>query len=84
MESARQNFRVAGALQRRSWTADRGLAEPGVDSEAARRAAGPERWKSLRCAVYSRGPMRREGLQMGFAAVNAQEIKRGVQQLHGA
>jgi hypothetical protein len=32
-------------------------------------------------SIYSRGPIRRQGLQMGFAAVNAQEIKRGVHQL---
>jgi DNA-binding transcriptional MocR family regulator len=28
--------------------------------------------------------VRREGLQLGFAAVNAQEIRRGVQQLAAA
>jgi hypothetical protein len=31
--------------------------------------------------IYSRGAMRREGLQLGFAAVNGQEIRRGVHQL---
>jgi hypothetical protein len=32
-------------------------------------------------SVYSRGAMAREGLQLGFAAVSGQEIKRGVHQL---
>jgi hypothetical protein len=31
--------------------------------------------------VYSMIPMNRQGLQLGFAAVNPQEIKRGVDQL---
>jgi DNA-binding transcriptional MocR family regulator len=32
-------------------------------------------------STYSRRPMPRQGLQLGFVAVNAKEIKRGVQQL---
>jgi hypothetical protein len=31
--------------------------------------------------VYARCPLQRDGLQMGFAAVNPQEISRGVHQL---
>jgi DNA-binding transcriptional MocR family regulator len=31
--------------------------------------------------VYSMIPTNRQGLQLGFAAVNPQEIKRGVHQL---
>jgi DNA-binding transcriptional MocR family regulator len=32
-------------------------------------------------SIYSRAPMQKKGLQMGFAAVNVAEIRRGVQQL---
>jgi GntR family transcriptional regulator / MocR family aminotransferase len=53
----------------------------GIDSSAARRAAKERKVEVIRLNVSSRGAMRREGLQLGFAAVNGQEIRRGVQQL---
>jgi GntR family transcriptional regulator / MocR family aminotransferase len=52
-----------------------------IDSTAAMRAAQARKVEVTPLSVYSRGAMRRKGLQLGFAAVNGQEIKRGVQQL---
>jgi GntR family transcriptional regulator / MocR family aminotransferase len=53
----------------------------GIDSNAAQRAAGLRNVEVTPLRVYSRMPMQRQGLQLGFAAVNPQEIKRGVHQL---
>jgi hypothetical protein len=36
---------------------------------------------SIPLSRYSRGRIAREGLQLGFAAVEAREIRRGVQEL---
>jgi GntR family transcriptional regulator/MocR family aminotransferase len=58
-----------------------GWLQQGIDSQAAKRAAAARKVEVMPLRAYSRGPMPREGLQLGFAAVNAQEIKRGVQQL---
>jgi GntR family transcriptional regulator/MocR family aminotransferase len=82
MESARRN--LAGLLELSSVEAGLqtvGWLQQGVDSRAAWRAAAARKVEVIPLSVYSRGPIRRQGLQMGFAAVNAQEIKRGVQQL---
>jgi GntR family transcriptional regulator/MocR family aminotransferase len=53
----------------------------GIDGSAARRAAKARKVEVIRLSIYSRGAIRREGLQLGFAAVNGQEIRRGVHQL---
>jgi DNA-binding transcriptional MocR family regulator len=54
---------------------------PAIDSAAATRAAQARKVEVTPLSIYSRGPLRREGLQLGFAAVNGQEIRRGVHQL---
>jgi GntR family transcriptional regulator / MocR family aminotransferase len=81
-ESARQKLKgllelskVEAGLQTVGWL------QQGIDSQAAKRAAAARKVEVTPLRAYSRGPLRREGLQLGFAAVNAQEIKRGVQQL---
>jgi GntR family transcriptional regulator/MocR family aminotransferase len=82
MESARRN--LAGLLELSSVEAGLqtvGWLQPGVDSKTASRAAAARKVEVTPLSIYSRGPTRRHGLQMGFAAVSAQEIKRGVQQL---
>jgi GntR family transcriptional regulator/MocR family aminotransferase len=53
----------------------------GIDGSAARRAAKARKVEVIRLSIYSRDAIRREGLQLGFAAVNGQEIRRGVHQL---
>jgi len=50
----------------------------GVEAEQAAAERGVE-VKSL--SRYARDPLAREGLQLGFAAVDAQEIRRGVREL---
>jgi GntR family transcriptional regulator / MocR family aminotransferase len=52
-----------------------------IASTAATRAARARKVEVIPLSVYSRGALGREGLQLGFAAVNGQEIKRGVHQL---
>jgi GntR family transcriptional regulator / MocR family aminotransferase len=54
---------------------------PAIDSAAATRAAQARKVEVTPLSIYSRRAMRREGLQLGFAAVNGQEIRRGVYQL---
>jgi GntR family transcriptional regulator / MocR family aminotransferase len=82
MESARRN--LTGLLELSSVEAGLqtvGWLRQGIDSKAARRAAEARKVEVIPLSIYNRGPIRRQGLQMGFAAVNTQEIKRGVQQL---
>jgi GntR family transcriptional regulator / MocR family aminotransferase len=82
MQSARQ--RLAGLLELSNVEAGLqtvGWLREGIDSEGARRAAKARKVEVMPLSIYSRRPMQRQGLQMGFAAVNAKEIKRGVQQL---
>ena len=82
MESARRRLggllelsTVEAGLQTVGWLGQ------GIDSVAARRVAAARKVEVIPLRVYSRAPMQRQGLQMGFAAVNPQEIKRGVHQL---
>jgi DNA-binding transcriptional MocR family regulator len=82
MESARRKLTgllelssVEAGLQTAGWLCK------GIDSAAARRAAKARKVEVTSLSIYSRGDMRREGLQLGFAAVNGQEIRRGVHQL---
>jgi GntR family transcriptional regulator/MocR family aminotransferase len=82
MESARR--RLAGLLELSSVEAGLqtvGWLPSGSDSEAVRQAARARKVEVTPLRVYSRSPLQREGLQMGFAAVNPQEIRRGVHQL---
>ena len=53
----------------------------GVDGAAARRSAQARKVEVTPLSTYSQGAMQREGLQLGFAAVSGQEIRRGVHQL---
>ncbi len=56
----------------------------GIDAESAARAAAGRGVEVTPVSRYSRGPVTREGLQMGFAAVDAVEIRRGVRELAAA
>ncbi len=53
----------------------------GVDGESAMRAAAVRGVDVFPLSRYTRGRIAREGLQLGFAAVDAREIRRGVQEL---
>jgi GntR family transcriptional regulator / MocR family aminotransferase len=82
MESARRKLTgllelssVEAGLQTVGWLCQ------GIDSAAATRVAQARKVEVTPLSIYSHGAMRREGLQLGFAAVNGQEIRRGVHQL---
>ncbi len=82
MESARRKLSgllelssVEAGLQTVGWLCQ------GIDGAAARRAAQARKVEVTPLSIYSRGAMQREGLQLGFAAVSGQEIRRGVHQL---
>ena len=82
MESARR--RLGGLLELSNVEAGLqtiGWLPPGIDSVAAQKAAEKRKVEVIPLRSYARGPLPREGLQMGFAAVNPQEIRRGVHQL---
>ena len=53
----------------------------GIDGESATKAAAARDVEVFPLNRYSRGSIAREGLQLGFAAVEAREIRRGVQDL---
>lgn len=67
--------RVEAGLQTAGWL------RPGLDSESATRAAAELGVEVTPLRRYSRGRLAREGLQLGFAAVDGAEIKRGVRDL---
>jgi GntR family transcriptional regulator / MocR family aminotransferase len=82
VESARRKLNgllelssVEAGLQTVGWLCE------GIDSAAARRVAQARKVEVTPLSTYSHGATRREGLQLGFAAVNGQEIRRGVHQL---
>jgi GntR family transcriptional regulator/MocR family aminotransferase len=58
-----------------------GWLHKGINGESATRAAAGRDVEVFPLSRYSRGRMAREGLQLGFAAVEAREIRRGVQEL---
>ena len=58
-----------------------GWLREGIDGESATKAAALRGVEVFPLSRYSRGRMAREGLQLGFAAVDAREIRRGVQDL---
>jgi GntR family transcriptional regulator/MocR family aminotransferase len=58
-----------------------GWLREGIDGESATRAAAAREVEVFPLSRYSRGRIAREGLQLGFAAVDAREIRRGVQDL---
>jgi len=56
----------------------------GIDGESASRAALARRVEATPLQHYTRGRVLRDGLQLGFAAVDTQEIRRGVRDLAAA
>ena len=82
LECARQSLAglleisdVEAGLQSAGWL--RG----GLNGESAARAAAKRDVEVTPLSRYSRGSAAREGLQLGFAAVDAKEIRRGVCEL---
>jgi GntR family transcriptional regulator/MocR family aminotransferase len=85
LESARQ--RLAGLLE--ISTVEAGLhtvgwLREGIEEEAAAQAAAQRDVEVVPLSVHSRGRLERAGLQLGFAAVDADEIRRGVRELAAA
>jgi GntR family transcriptional regulator/MocR family aminotransferase len=66
---------VEAGLQTAGWLSG------GIDSELAAAAAAKRDVEVTPLSRYSHGRMAREGLQLGFAAVDAKEIQRGVREL---
>jgi GntR family transcriptional regulator/MocR family aminotransferase len=66
---------VEAGLQTAGWLA------PGIDAEAATRAAATLDVEVTPLTPYYRGRPSRQGLQLGFAAVDPPEIRRGVNDL---
>jgi GntR family transcriptional regulator / MocR family aminotransferase len=66
---------VEAGLQTSAWLLN------GVDGEAAAAAAKEHGVDVAPLSRYALTPRQREGLQLGFAAVDAREIRRGVQKL---
>lgn len=66
---------VEAGLQTAGWLA------PGITGVRAVEAAAARRVEVGALSSYSLGKVEREGLQLGFAAVDAQEIRRGVTDL---
>jgi GntR family transcriptional regulator / MocR family aminotransferase len=82
MKEARENLNglveiseIEAGLQTVGWLSE------GIDGESATKAAAARDVEVFPLSRYSRGRMAREGLQLGFAAVEAREIRRGVQEL---
>lgn len=66
---------VEAGLQTSAWL------PRGISGESAAKAAAARGVEVTPLSRYSRGPLAREGLQLGFAAVDAREIRRGVREL---
>ncbi|MGA7221609.1 MAG: PLP-dependent aminotransferase family protein [Candidatus Acidiferrales bacterium] len=58
-----------------------GWLQRGINGESATAAAAKRDVEVIPLSRYSRGRMAREGLQLGFAAVDTREIRRGVEEL---
>jgi GntR family transcriptional regulator/MocR family aminotransferase len=61
-----------------------GWLREGIDAESATKAAAARGVEVFPLSRYSQGRVAREGLQLGFAAVDAREIRRGIQELETA
>jgi GntR family transcriptional regulator / MocR family aminotransferase len=82
LESARE--RLAGLLEISDIEAGlqtSGWLSRGLTADAAARTAASRGVDVVPLSRHSRLPMAREGLQLGFAAVDAREIRRGVREL---
>jgi GntR family transcriptional regulator/MocR family aminotransferase len=66
---------VEAGLQTAGWLSG------GIDGELAAAAAAKRGVEVTPLSDYSRGKVAREGLQLGFAAMDAKEIQRGVREL---
>jgi GntR family transcriptional regulator / MocR family aminotransferase len=66
---------VEAGLQTAGWLC------AGIDSESAATAAAQRNVEVTPLSRYSRGPLSKQGLQLGFAAVETAEIRRGVADL---
>jgi GntR family transcriptional regulator/MocR family aminotransferase len=82
LESARERLRglleissVEAGLQTAGWLGR------GIGGEWAAKAAAARDVEVTPLSRYSRGSLTREGLQLGFAAVDPDEIRRGVREL---
>ena len=82
MESARERLKglleissVEAGLQTVGWL------QNGIDDKSAATAAAMRNVEAIPLSLYYRGRMSRKGLQLGFAAVDTREIRRGVQDL---
>ncbi len=85
LESARE--RLAGLLDISGVEAGLqtvGWLRCGVDGEAAEKAASERGVEVTPLSRYGRGPVAEDGLLLGFAAVDPQEIQRGVRELAAA
>jgi len=69
---------VEAGLQTVGWLCE------GINGEAAAKAAAARDVEVTPLAQFSRGRVAREGLQLGFSAVDAAEIRRGVRELAAA
>ena len=67
--------KIEAGLQTVGWLRE------GMDGESATRAAAARDVEVFPLSRYAQGSVAREGLQLGFAAVDAREIRRGVQGL---
>lgn len=82
LESAREKLaglleisQIEAGLQTVGWLGE------GIEGEWAARAAAARGVEVFPVSRYSQGRVAREGLQLGFAAVDAREIRSGVQEL---
>jgi GntR family transcriptional regulator/MocR family aminotransferase len=82
LESAREKLaglleisEIEAGLQTVGWLCQ------GIEAESATSAAAARDVEVFPLSRYSQGRVAREGLQLGFAAVDAREIRRGVQDL---
>jgi GntR family transcriptional regulator / MocR family aminotransferase len=66
---------IEAGLQTIGWLPD------GITGESAMRSAAARSVDVIPLSHYNRGRMAQEGLQLGFAAVDPREIRRGVQEL---
>ena len=58
-----------------------GWLAPGISAAAIAEAARARNVEVFPLPRFGRGAMQRDGLQLGFAAVNPREIRRGVTEL---
>jgi GntR family transcriptional regulator/MocR family aminotransferase len=82
LDSARQN--LAGLLEISGIEAGLqtvGWLQRGINAESAAAAAAERNVEVTPINIYSHGNVASTGLQLGFAAIDAKEIRRGVQDL---